>query len=91
MSYPVRTEKGEQVMIVEKMVAAGGASQNSTVLIADDGRKFRPTRNGLYVVEIDEATTEEAPAPDRDVKTEPVDQPSGVEAPAEFEPSEEDV
>jgi hypothetical protein len=52
MAYPAQTVEGETIQVVEKRVGDGTNSINTTVLVADDGRLFAPTPNGLRVVEI---------------------------------------
>lgn len=52
MPYPAQTIDGEIVSVVEKRVGDGANSIYTTVLVAEDGRLFAPTRNGLRIVEI---------------------------------------
>ena len=63
LSYPVQTVQGEQVMIVDKAIDVGDSPRTTTVLTSEDGRKFVPSGNSLYVREIDTAEEAEASEP----------------------------
>ena len=66
MGYPARTIDGETVNVVEKRIEDGSRAMESTVLVADDGREFGLTGNGLVLTPIgaDPETGEVAPAPE---------------------------
>jgi hypothetical protein len=58
MAYPALTTDGETVMVADKCIEDGSANIESVLLTSEDGRKFRPTPNGLRIQEISEGLVE---------------------------------